>query len=88
VAFEAALAQNPRQLFLTGDVRNDTKALYDRFHKTRQGAWGGCYPRPSAEMIDKTWKAGEEEGDGMGVYLVNDIDVDHSSYPWALQQWE
>ena len=60
--------------------------MFDVYYKSRGALWGGCYPRPSVEMIEKDWKLSLyyllKEVSGIKVYL--DPDMDYSNYPVVM----
>ena len=52
--------------------------------------WGNAYPRPSVEMIEKSWKLslGQLTQGVCGIRIEADPDLDFSTYPRALYKWE
>ena len=58
----------------------ELRKLFDIYYYNRSILWGNCYPRPSIEILEKTWKLKEHHikvGE-RGVQLELDLDVDYS----------
>eukprot|EP00347_Sterkiella_histriomuscorum_P021369 403334221 len=90
VLFDTALAQNKRQLWHTSDPVLQMREQFDVYFESRRNRWGGSYPRPSVEMIEKQWKLNlhQLQRGVCGVRIELDPDMDYSTYQNALQKWE
>eukprot|EP00347_Sterkiella_histriomuscorum_P018902 403343731 len=90
VLFDTALAQNKRQLWHTSDPVLQLREQFDVYFESRRNLWGGSYPRPSVEMIEKQWKLNlhQLQRGVCGVRIELDPDMDYSTYQNALQKWE
>ena len=56
VAFDTVLARNKRQVMHTSNPMLQLRDQFDVYFKSRSALWGGTYPRPSVEMVEKEWK--------------------------------
>lgn len=83
ILLDTALAKNKRQVHYTSLPHLELRKLFDIYYTNRSLLWGGAYPRPSVEILDKAWKLKQEmidEGE-RGVEIDLDMDVDYSTYP-------
>ncbi|CDW72450.1 UNKNOWN [Stylonychia lemnae] len=90
VIFDTALAQNKRQLYHTSDPVLEQRSQFDVYFDSRRAVWGGSYPRPSVEMIEKAWKLNMKQlqKGQCGVRIDLDPEIDYATYPEALHKWE
>jgi len=90
VMFDTVLSKNKRQLWHTADPVIHMRSQFYVYFNSRQAIWGKAYPRPSVEMIEKSWKLsqGQLRRGLCGIRIEADPDLDYSTYPRALYKWE
>lgn len=54
---DAAIMRDHRCLFLTANPILNSRKLFDPEYDFRIADWGGGYPRPFRENVNRTWKA-------------------------------
>ncbi len=62
----------------------DLREQFDVYSESRSKLWGDGYPRPSVEIVEKSWKLNEiarVRGQTMGIKVFLDPDIDYSTYP-------
>ncbi len=66
------------------------RSLFDVYAKSRTQLWANAYPRPSIDALEKAWKLNLTQlRHGLeGIRVEADLDLDFSTFPQVLYQWE